>query len=431
MKIAVFTASFAPILNGVAFAAQRRARWLLERGHQVLLFHPRIDGQYPPEVHCRPMVGLDELQQFAGFSSFAYPSRPHILSRTYAEPRSHRVWNETPHLDRFQPDLVLVEDLSGFVGFGSCFLGGYRRPVGVEYARRAGIPAVALFHTDWLSYSESYLGRWFPFVMKPVIAAIARRLHGAYDATYFPTRTLWARYSALGVAPSEVVPFHGISCRDNHPGNIGFDPLPHDPRPTLLFVGRMGPEKNPLQLLAALPEIRRQVPDVHLIIVGKGPLDRKVARAAAPNGTAVTLWGEAFGDELKGLYAAADLLVNPSVTEVCCTTNLEAMASGTPVVAAAEGGNIDQIIHDRNGLLVRPNDPAELGRQIGALLSDRPRLQRLSIQAREMALADDFDICGERLERKFHALVNRTTPADWNVAELSVDEVAVECCPTP
>lgn len=398
VKIAYIASSYSPFLNGVSFAVHRRVRWLLQRGHRVHLFRPNADEQFPQEVHQRAMPGLAELQAFPDFSDFAYPSRPHPFSKTYPVPRSHRHWRIDEHLEAFKPDIVVLEDLPSLIGYSSPFGGGYRRYIASNYARRVGIPTLALAETDWLSYAATYFGRATVALLRPLLRPEFRRMSSAYDLQLFPSDELLERNTRFGVVNARKLHFHGVLTDEYRPENVQFDPIPNDPRPTLLFIGRLVPEKSVLDLMAAFAHIHESLPEAHLVIIGSGPLESVLRKRAHVFGSAVTFPGEAYGDTLKGWYARADLFLNPSTSETFCTTNLEALASGTPVIAAAGGGHFDQIQSGHNGFLVRPHDPRDMAQQALSLLTDPERLAKSSKQARESVLSLDWHRCCERFE---------------------------------
>ncbi len=408
MKIAYVASSYSPFLNGVSFAVHRRVRWLLQRGHRVHLFRPNADKQFPQEVHERAMPGLEELQSLPGFSDFAYPSQPHPFSKTYPVPRSHRQWQIDEHLAAFQPDIVVLEDLPSLIGLSSPFGGGYRRYIASDYARRNGIPTLALLETDWLSYAATYFGRVTLALAKPLLRSVIRRMCSAYDLQLYPSDDLLERNIEFGAVNTQKLHFHGVLTDEYVPENIRLNPIPNDPRPMLLFVGRLVPEKSVLDLMAAFARIHERLPEAHLVIIGSGPLEATLRKQSQPFASAVTFPGEAYGDTLKGWYARADVLLNPSSSETFCTTNLEAMASGTPVIAAAGGGNLDQIQSGINGFLVRPHDPDDMAQQVLSLLTDPERLAGFSRHARESVKCFDWQECCERFESVMFRLVQET-----------------------
>lgn len=411
VKIAYIASSYSPFLNGVSFAVHRRVRWLLQRGHRVHLFRPNADEQFPQEVHQRAMPGLEELKSQPGFSDFAYPSRPHPFSKTYPVPRSHRHWRIDEHLAAFQPDIVVLEDLPSLVGYSSPFGGGYRRYIATSYARRVGIPTLALLETDWLSYAATYFGRATLALARPLLRPVIRHMCSSYDLQLFPSDEILERYTGFGVVNAQKLHFHGVLTDEYVPENIRFNPIPSDPRPVLLFIGRLVPEKSVLDLMSAFTRIREGLPDAHLVIIGSGPLEPTLRKQSQAFASAVTFPGEVYGDTLKGWYARADLLLNPSASETFCTTNLEAMASGTPIIAAAGGGNFDQIQSGHNGFLVRPHDPDDMAQRSLELLTDPERLAKFSTQARESVMSLDWQQCCERFEETMFRLVREKSLA--------------------
>ena len=102
-----------------------------------------------------------------------------------------------------------------------------------------------------------------------------------------------------------------------------------DEKRVALYVGRLAPEKGVRQLLAALPE------HMELLVAGDGP-EREALQGAAPAG--VTFVGARFGSDKRALFAAADLLVVPSLRDGSPTVIAEARQLGLPIVATDVGG---------------------------------------------------------------------------------------------
>jgi len=405
LRIALFTGLYAPFLTGVSIAVHQRVLWLLQQGHEVFLIHPEINSQYPKKVGNRPMSGLDELQPFPNFSAYAFPTKPLIFYKSLPQPLNYRHWSDSKLLENFQPDIIVVEEAAQMKGFYSLFLQGYGRPVGVEYAKRTGTPVISIFHTDIVAYIRYYLGNLFFNLISPIVPFLVKQFSDAYDVNLFPSRELLTKYNRLKCQRSEYVPYQGIDCEKFHPQNINYNPIPNDHRPTILFVGRITPEKNVTELIDAFPIIAAKIPDVHLVIVGSGPLDEEIRRRAQKFESGITVWGESHGTELLGFFARADVFVNPSVTENFCTTNMEALASGTPVVAANAGGNPEQVFPAINGFLAEPNNPTDLARQVIAILENLNLKADLTQQARPSILEFDWSACTQKFEDKLYQIV--------------------------
>lgn len=405
LRIAIFTSLYAPFLAGVSVAVHQRVRWLLEQGHEVFLIHPQINNKYPKHISKRPMLGLDELQHFSNFSAYAFPTEPLIFYKSLPQPLHYRYWNDTELLERFKPDLVVVEEAPQLRGFYSLYLQGYGRPVGIEYAKRTNTPIISLFHTDIVAYIQYYLGNQIFSLIRPILPFLIKRFSKLYDLNLFPSREQLAKYKQMKSQRSEYLPFQGIDCQKFNPDNICYNPIPNDRRPTLLFVGRITAEKNVSQLLDAYPIIAAKIPDVHLVIIGSGPLEEEIRKRAENFKSGVTVWGECYGTELLGWYARADVFVNPSLTENFCTANNEALASGTPVVAAIAPSTSEQVIHGRNGLLAEPNNPTDLAQKVIAILANSVLKEEMSQQARLSILEFDWSVCMQKFEDKLYALV--------------------------
>ena len=121
--------------------------------------------------------------------------------------------------------------------------------------------------------------------------------------------------------------------------------------------------------------------DAHIIVFGS-------EKPVAPHdfGMPTTYTGRLYDDvSLSLLYNAADVMVVPSRSENFPNVCLESLASGTPVVAFAVGGLLDQLEHKRNGYLARPYDVGDLANGIRWVLADEERLHRLRDAARNRA----------------------------------------------
>ena len=150
-------------------------------------------------------------------------------------------------------------------------------------------------------------------------------------------------------------------------------------RPSVIFVGRLSPEKGLDVLLSAWPRVTA---DARLTVVGDGPLAPAVEAAAAAD-PRVEQPGQIPFEAVLDRIAAADLLVMPSVWyETFGRTVVEAFAAGTPVVASRLGAMAELIEDGVTGTLFPPGDAAALASAVDALLADGARRRRLSAAAR-------------------------------------------------
>lgn len=147
--------------------------------------------------------------------------------------------------------------------------------------------------------------------------------------------------------------------------------------PLLLYVGRLGAEKNVGALKEVLERVRAtpQGARARLSLVGDGPY-RAQLEAEFAGDKGVVFMGMMRGRELSEAYASADVLLMPSETETLGFVALEAMASGVPVVAVAAGGLTDIIAEPgRTGVLYPPGDYARAA-ELTAELVGAPERRR-------------------------------------------------------
>jgi glycosyltransferase involved in cell wall biosynthesis len=137
------------------------------------------------------------------------------------------------------------------------------------------------------------------------------------------------------------------------------------------------------------------LPDAELVITG-GPDKAGLAKNKARQdlmrmaktlgvGKRLVFTGRITPEDLPALLRSADVLVSTAPYEPVGLTMLQAMACGTPVVAAATGGQLDAVLDGTTGILVEPGRPALLAQKIRALLAHPMMLQAFSVAATDRA----------------------------------------------
>jgi glycosyltransferase involved in cell wall biosynthesis len=173
----------------------------------------------------------------------------------------------------------------------------------------------------------------------------------------------------------------------------------------LLFTGRLDHSKGLRYLMEAFNRIVQRVPDVKLVIVGEGILKNQLLQFAKKwkLQDSVKFTGRLDAESLPEAYAAADIIVCPSLMEGFGLSLLEAMAMGKPCVAAASGGMMEIVTNGEDGVLVPPADSSALQRAIEMLLSDSNLCKRLGTAARKK-VETDFTL--ERMVERTVAVYN-------------------------
>ena len=171
----------------------------------------------------------------------------------------------------------------------------------------------------------------------------------------------------------------GINLRDYQPaGNVARTPG------EILVVGRLMPQKGHRYLLEALPEVAQKCPEIHLTVVGDGPLREELELQAVDLGIAdlVTFTGVVSETEKVAHLWRAELFVMPSTQEGFGMVLLEAMACGLPI-AAFDLPVFHEILGESSGRFAPVRDTSALAAHIVDLLKDDLLREKMSAFNRE------------------------------------------------
>ncbi len=370
MQLVYVTETYPPEINGVALTVERTVRFLRAQGHEVELIRPRQHGEAPGSS------SPDEWRS-AGAPIPMYPDLRLGLASTGQLQRRFAAR---------RPALVHVAT-QGPLGRAA-----------VRAASRLGIPVTTDFRTNFHWYSRYYRLGW----LEPLVCGYLRRFHRHADATFVPTRAVRGQLLAQGFERIEVQG-RGVDTEQFSPVlrsaalramwgvQAGTDSV-------MLYVGRLAAEKNVGLALRAFETARARAPATRMVVVGDGPLRRRL-EAAFP---AVRFVGMQRGDALAAHYASADVFLFPSLSETFGNVTFEALASGLAVLAFDAAAAAEHIRHGRNGLLAAPGDETAFIDQACRLASSpahNPALvPTLRAHARETALTVGWDAVLRRFE---------------------------------
>ena len=163
-----------------------------------------------------------------------------------------------------------------------------------------------------------------------------------------------------------------------------------------MCVANFRPEKAHDVLLTAFAEVVKGLPDARLVLVGDGPLRPALENQAYQLGIAARVQFAGFVPDVWPLLGEADVFVLPSRTEPSGIAALEAMAAGLPVVATRVGGLVEIVDSKRNGVLVEPNDPAAMAKELVALLDAPETMAAMGEASRRAATEHSADEMARR-----------------------------------
>jgi glycosyltransferase involved in cell wall biosynthesis len=350
MRVALFTETFLPKVDGIVTVLVLLMDHLIERGVEFAVIAPRLDGRIT-DYRGHPVIGVP------GVRLPLYPE----LRIAPPTPGTYRA------VKAFRPDIAHFIHPT-LIGTG-----------GLVMAKRLGVPALASFHLD-LATMMQYFGLGF---LEPVVWWYTRANFNAADYALAPSRRMQDTLRAHGVR--EVGLWRrGVDAGRFHPRHrtpaMRYRLSGGHPDDTLLlYVGRLSSEKQIDLIRPALDAI----PGTWLAIVGDGPARAELEARFA--GAPATFTGYLSGEDLWSAFASADIFVFPSAMETFGLVLVEAMAAGLPVVSSRVGGADDVITPGANGYLFDVGDVRGLIDGVRAIAADPACRVEMGRRARRFA----------------------------------------------
>ena len=287
---------------------------------------------------------------------------------------------------------------------------------GVRFARRAGIPAIATYHT----FFEEYLHHYLPVLPHGLARYLARSFTRSQcddvRALIAPSEPMRAVLLDYGVTtPIHVLPT-GLPADRFRAGDAqafrAAAGLAADAR-LVTYIGRVAHEKNIGFLVHMFRKVLARVPQAVLVIAGEGPARAALQAQVASLGLTPHVHFAGYLDRdtaLLDCYAAAEAFVFASRTETQGLVLLEAMAQGAPVVSTAELGT-RSILVPGSGALVVPEEQDAFAAAVVRVLEDRELHRELAQRGRAYARSWSSSVMAARLGELYETLRGAPGPA--------------------
>lgn len=358
MRIAIFTDTFLPQINGVTNTLNRMIKYLENNGIDYLVFAP---GDLSKDISG------DNIYRFLSFNFFLYPECK------VAIPNYNKI---KAKLEQFKPDLIHI--VTPFnIGLA-----------GLKFGKDESIPVVASYHTNFSQYLSYYK---IKFIDKALWRYFAW-FHNQCFMNFCPSND--TRQDLINHGIKNIAIWgRGIDYDLYSPQKRNQklrDELGIGDRKAILYVGRISPEKDLDILIKSIESINNSIykKDVCFVITGDGPMMNDIRNLKIDN---IILTGYKKGEELSSIYASCDIFAFPSTTETYGNVILEAMSSGLPVIAPYSGGLTENLYDGYNSLCCRPRVPEDMTAAIIKLAENESLRQRLSRQAREYVRSKSWD----------------------------------------
>jgi glycosyltransferase involved in cell wall biosynthesis len=395
LRIALFTETFLPKIDGIVTRLCHTVRHLQLLGHDVLVVAP--DGK---------------LAEYEGARILGVPGPPFPLypdlKMAFPRPSIGKA------LAEFRPDLIHTAQpmLLGSAAF--------------YYAAQQRVPLVVSYHAQ----VDRYLHYYGIGMLESLFWKAQKSAYNGADLVLCTSQVMVDLLQRQGIQRVHLWQ-RGVDTDTFRPELASADMRARlteghsearSEGKLLLYVGRLSAEKG----LEATKPILQAIPGLRLALVGDGPHREKLQQYFA--GTPTYFAGYLKGADLAAAYASADVFFMPSRTETLGLVVLEAMAAGTPVVAAAEGGLLDIVRDGVTGHLYPAGDESASISAVRKLLSDPVHYEAMRRAARLDAEQWSWAAATRQLERFYRTILSRECAlpgkiAKWTAPGVSADEI--------
>jgi 1,2-diacylglycerol 3-alpha-glucosyltransferase len=357
VRIGMMVDTYTPYISGVTHHVSLTADALRAAGHQVYVFTLGDDPPGPREAYVvrSPGVPLSD----TGF----------YLGTRYTR-AARRVLQSMDVLHVHHP-----------------FLSGR---LALRYGRPTGIPIVFTNHTRYELMAQAYMPPVLDDVSEVILNTYLPRFCREVDRILVPAASVREVMRRAGITQDILVIPNGVDLGPFRTAEaIPREALGFGPKDVVLvYVGRLGYEKNLATLVRAFAGVHAAYPDVALLLVGEGAERDNLEDRARLLGLAerIHFTGRVDYREVPGYMAAGDLFVTTSLSEVHPLSVIEALATGLPVVGIRAPGVQDIVVDGEIGCL-SPNELAAYTAVLTRCMADVEGRRRMSAAARVAAEA--------------------------------------------
>ncbi len=409
MRIGMFTDYYLPVKTGVSTSVASFRDELEKLGHEVYVFAPSAG-----------MLVREEDDHIVRFPAIKGLFVENYMTSVFFPPQQIR------KIEKLNLDIIHFHTPSQ-IGL-----------LGVHVALKNDIPLVGTYHTDLHEYVKTYpvIGSGFLFLSlaAPIITGggfkdvkitmPSRSRQSMNEAAVQHSMTLIHNYCSLVIAPSKKMELQLKRWKTTAPIKIlptGVDKITTtkaeiaarkeqygitDDDKVVMFVGRLGKEKNVELLIKAFAKARETMLELKLMLVGDFKHSDELLDIASELG--ISEWliktGYIENDQLGALLGCADLFVLPSLTDTQCLVLNEAAHAGLPLIA------VDNLINDvvkdgANGYITKPTIKA-VSDGIIAILSKPARAEAMGKASVELAKQFSEAVQAKKLAKLYRSILD-------------------------
>ena len=414
MRVLIATAVYYPMVNGVAVFSHNLATGLAQRGNEVAVICPSQTGKN----HSKTEDGV-KVHYLKSTQARVYPDQIHDVPA-----KKKLLGKEMPHLfykhslrvsvfparqikkimKAFKPDVVHVQ-VSDPIGLSV-----------VSYARKMNVPVVTTEHNQPEVFTEPL--HMPKLIKKPVDAMLSSYFYSRQKKSDFvtmPTKQaidnlILSRKKEFKVPVAAVS--NGVDLSNFKPGKAS-DEIYEKYKirknvPTVVYVGRVDPEKKVGLVVDAFSKVLEKLPEAQLVIVGDGVdrlrIEQNVKKLGALK--SIRILGRVLQPDLYELYRVGDVFATASEIETQGIVLIEAAASGLPLIAVNAGAVSEVCITGKNGFLCEPKNVEQISDSIYNILSDKELQKKYSKASLEIAAEHDLEKTIDKFLNIYNKVLN-------------------------
>ncbi|MBP8639575.1 MAG: glycosyltransferase [Oscillospiraceae bacterium] len=372
MRIAEFTDSFLPIVDGVGRVVYNYANNLADKGHECYVIAPMTDtgfrGGYKFEMVDYQCVSVKGRQYKVGVPHMD----THFISR----------------MNKIEVDIIHAH---------SPFTAGQ---TAIIYSKKRGIPLVGTFHSK---YKDDFRAATGMYTVAEVGAKFVVDFYDRCDEVWTVSESAAETLQSYGYKKKIIVMPNGSDVPVSDPADkaMAAQEFGLGAEPVFLFVGQQDWKKNIERILLASAELNKRNHVFKLVLTGMGPHSEDIKKMATGLGLdeRMVYTGHISNPNLlAGLYQCADLFVFPSLYDTAGLVVYEAASFGTASVVVRGSSAAEPIVDGENGFLCK-DETLDLARVMENAIADREKLRTVG-QAAKLTIPQSWDgIIDTALER--------------------------------
>jgi len=417
MKIAYFTDTFVPEVNGVTYAVLNFSENLAKRGHSVIIFCPEYERRSESKLNRNVVV-----ERFRSIQT------PTYKDTRIALPDFSRIYQR--FID-FNPAVVHIHT-PGTLGLAGMLIAKWR-----------DVPLVGTYHTliselpmyfspkaliQWPKVKQELMGNgWFKNIAEGLETLRGnlgweykkvKKRESAFEKITWFLQNKFYNYCDLVIVPSSAIKKELVKRKMKKRVEVvsnGIDLENFWPKKNyrflgkILYSGRVGYEKNIDKVIEAFAVVRKNGCNCELIVAGDGPAmnDMKILADKLRVTRVIRFLGMVPRRKLGRIYRAADVFVTASTMETQGLVILEAMASGLPVVGVDKYAISDMVHDGENGYVVKTGSRVKqsIARAVSMILDDAHLRERMGRNARKSVESHNAIRMAEVTEKLYTGLV--------------------------